>query len=192
MRCARLLPAVDDDLSIGTGPHAGGGKVEPGGIGHAAEGIEKMVGATSDCFAVVDEFHGHAALIPGDALDLGAGEKLDALVDEGLLHDVGGVVRMVAQDVRAALDERDARADAVEELGELAGHDAAAKHGHAARHKIEIQHVVARPERGVMQAGHGRNGGLRSRADEKVLCAQFFSIGQLDRVRIDEAGMAAM
>ena len=41
--------------------------------------------------------------------DLRAGEQLDAFVDEGLLHDVGGILGVIAQNIRAALDERDPR-----------------------------------------------------------------------------------
>ena len=39
---ARLLPAVDDDLAVGSRLHPGCGKIETGGVGLAPEGIEAM------------------------------------------------------------------------------------------------------------------------------------------------------
>ena len=58
-----------------------------------------------------------------DALDVGcARAQLDrhAALEEGLVHDVGDVAILRGQDLRARREQRDARAAALEELGELA------------------------------------------------------------------------
>src|ERR1035438_913235 len=105
-----------------------------------------MSGAPRDFSPSVEEFDGDAATVRRNALDGRAGEQLNALVHEGLLNDARRVLGMVAQDIPAALHERDAGPDPAEKLRQLAGDDTAAKHDHARGHEIEIEDVVAPPE----------------------------------------------
>ena len=51
----------------------------------------------------------------------------------------------------------DARADAVEELGQFAGHDAATQHDHAFGHEIEVEDIVAGPAPASGESGHRRD-----------------------------------
>ena len=69
---------------------------------------------------------------------MGAGEQLDAFIDECLLHHFGCGFGVVPENVRAALNQDNAGADAVEELGEFASDDTTSKDDHAWRNEIEI------------------------------------------------------
>lgn len=116
-----------------------------------------MRGAPGDFFPVVEKLDSDAATVGRDAFELRAGEKLDPLINEGLLNHGRRSRGVVAQEVGAALYQRDATADAAEELGEFAGDNAAAEDDHALGDEIEIEDVVAGPEFGFGETRHGRD-----------------------------------
>ena len=151
-----------------------------------------MPGAPGHHLAAVREGHGETAPFMGDPPDAGAGENLDALVAEGLLQHAAGLGGMIAQNMRTALDEHHACTDAMQELRELAGHDAAAKHDHTRGDEIEVEHVVTRPERHVPQARHRRHADLGAGGDEKASAAQPDTVRQHKGVGIDKPGAAAI
>ena len=151
-----------------------------------------MGGAAHDFLPVVLERDGDPAPATGDRLELRAREKLDAFIDERLLHHVGGGLGVVTQDVRAALDQGHPGADPVEVLREFAGHDAAAEHEHARRHEIQVEHVVACPARRVLEAGHRRHAHLGAGAEQEELAADPAPVGELQRVRVGESGVGAV
>ena len=146
VRHVRLLPAVRDDLAVGTGADAGRGEIEGAGIRLAAERVEQVRGAAGDFLSVVEKLDGDAATVGRDPFELRAGEELDPLINEGLLNHGRRSRGVVAQEVGAALHQSNATADATEELGEFAGDDAAAEDEHALGDEIEIEDVVAGPE----------------------------------------------
>ena len=150
-----------------------------------------MSGAARAGFAAVAETHGHAALLAGDALNRGVGEDLDAFGAERFLNHGGGVRGVFAQELSAALDERDARADAVEKLSEFAGDDATAEHDHALGDVIEIEYVVARPETRFGEARNRRHADFGARAEEDVTRADGAAVGQREGMRIEETRVGA-
>ena len=186
------LPAVHDDATPAAGLHFGVVESQPGGGGFAAEGVEKVPGAPRHRLAAMREGHGEAAPFMGDPPDAGAGEKLDPLVAEGLLQHAASLGGMIAQNVRTALDEHHAGTDAMQELRELAGHDAAAEHDHARRDEIKVEHVVTRPEWHVPQARQRRHADLGAGGDEEASAAQPDTVCQFNGVGIDKPGVTAI
>src|SRR3990172_3119121 len=98
---------------------------------------------------------------------------------------------MIPQDVRAALDKHHPAADAVEELRQLAGHDATAKHEDAWGHEIQVEYVIARPEGRFAQSRHRRHTDPRTRCDQELAAVKARAVDQADRVGIEKAGAAA-
>src|SRR5690606_2836342 len=192
VRDGGLLPAVGGDPAGPGGLDARGGEIEVVDVGLAAERVEQMVGAADDTLAGAPEGDGDAAFgVGGDLLDFGVGVQVDALVAESGLDDRGGLGGVFLEDVRAALDLDDARADAAEKLGELAGDDAAAEHDHALGREIEVEHVVAGPVRGFGEAGHGRHADARAGGDEYLFGGYGGAVVELDGARIEELRLAA-
>ena len=187
-----LLPAVDGDTAGGGHVDAGGGEIKVGEVGLAAESVEQVGGTASEAFAGAGEGDGDLAGGVGrDLLEGGVGMELDAFVAEGLLHDLAGGGGVVFEDIGAALDEDDAGADAAEELGELASHDAAAENDDAGRDEMEIEHVVASPEGGPSEAGDRRDGGAGAGGDEESGAAHASAVVEFNLLRGDKAGHGA-
>jgi hypothetical protein len=154
---ARLLPTIHGDAARWRGLHPGSGESEAGGLGFAAERVEEMAGAADYTPAGSTIFEGdrHAVGVARHPRDPGVGEKLDAFVAKGLLHHGARFGRMIAQDVRTALDQNHPAADPPEKLRQLAGHDAAAQDNDAPGGAIEVEHVVAGPKGRFGEPGTG-------------------------------------
>ena len=100
---------------------------------------------------------------------------------------------MVLKNVFAALNENNFRSDTAEKLGEFAGDDSATEDDYTLRDEIEIEHVVACPERRSGESGDG--GGrvdLGTGSDQKIFSRECASVGEGDGVRINEAGVTAV
>ena len=83
-------------------------------------------------------------------------EDLNAFAPEHLFHFNSGVRVKLAQNVPAALDERDLDAKPCEKLRKLARNRAAAKHDERLRQPLERQHIVTGDIAGFMELGQGR------------------------------------
>ena len=107
-----------------------------------------------------------------DALDVGgAGAQLDrhAALEERLVHDVGDVAILRGQDLRPRGEQRDARAAALEELGELAAGRAGADHQELLGERLEPEHVARVEHALVIDLGERRLPGSGAGTDEQVV-----------------------
>src|SRR5688500_15219938 len=139
-----------------------------------------MRGTARDHLARAEELDGNAFRIAPYALQMRPGEKLNALVAKRLLHDFRRGHRMIAQNIDAALDERNLSSDTIQELRELACDDSAAENDHALWNEIEIEHIVAGPEWRVREPRHRWHTRLRAGGDEEVFSAKRSPVRQLD------------
>jgi len=98
---------------------------------------------------------------------------------------------MIAQDVGTALHENNAATDAIQELREFAGDNAAAEHDHTFRDEIEFEYVIARPERSFCEAGKWRRADAGTRGDKDAFGSQAFAVVQFDSMRVNELCVAA-
>src|ERR1022692_2760003 len=126
VRRARLLPPIGEDPAAGLRPDSRRGERKPRRVGLAAERVEQVVSLPAEGLSLVPERDGHAVSQGADCRDLRACDALYPLVHKRLPHNAGGLLRMLPQEAGSALDDAYPRADAAEELGELAGDDAAA------------------------------------------------------------------
>src|ERR1700690_1827329 len=121
MRRPRLLPPVNKDPPIGSGPHARGRQRKPRGRGVAAERIQQVIGPSDKGPSLVPERYGDSPAPGIDSHDLGVRQDLDALVLKCPNYDTGRLLRVPAQEIGAPLDHGYPRADPAQELRKLAG-----------------------------------------------------------------------
>ena len=123
-------------------------------------------------------FDGHRDGVLADlhVRDLRAGEDVDLPLLEGALDLLRAVRILDGEDVRHHLDQRDLRAERVEDVGELAADGAGADDGDRLRRLLEHQRLVRRDDRllvelqpDLRQPLHARAGGDDDRLLRVVL-----------------------
>ena len=127
------LELVDLDLASVVGLDAGGVEIEWVGVGSSAAGDHQVVGLD----LLLAGLHLDAGLLLLDALDLGAGQHLHAVLLELALDDAGHVLVLERQDLVEHLDQRHLDTHARVGGGDLrAGCSGAGDH-EGLRHRLE-------------------------------------------------------
>ena len=98
---------------------------------------------------------------------------------------------MIAQDVLTSLNENDPRSHAIEELREFAGDDATPEHDHGFWYEIEVEDVIARPVRRMIQSRNFWGAHSRSCADQECARPDRAPVGKCERVGVDEVSGGA-
>src|SRR5262245_39784836 len=93
--------------------------------------------------------------------------------------------------MRAALDQRHARANPAEKLRKLNRNSASSKDNERFWQVIERQSLITREISNLIERGEWRRRNTRAGANNKILSRQFLPVAQFDRVRIGEAGIGA-
>ncbi len=88
-------------------------------IGHDADGGEQHLGLDLGLLVAFDEVDLHRVFAHAEVFALRVHVDLDALLVEGALEGLGDLLVLDREDVGQHLDERDLRAERVEEVGEL-------------------------------------------------------------------------
>jgi hypothetical protein len=132
------LPIHDDGATRG---QFDAGFIQPQarGVGDAARRVENKIGG--DLGAVV-QFGAEIATALLDAFDRGVEPDLDALLAHLVTQEMPQIVVEAAQEVRAPVELRDLRAQALHDAGELDRDITAADHDDAFRELLQIEHVV--------------------------------------------------
>lgn len=141
-----MLAIVDADGSAFIGRDICVWQIEVCGVWAATESVANVGGVDGFGFAVLGERNRKAACCFVDRGELGVGENLHAFLAECLRDNCGCFLVEGCEQVGAALDESYFGADALEELCEFAGDDAAAEHHERWWQEIQIEHVVAGPD----------------------------------------------
>ena len=128
------------------------------------------------------------------ALDPGrgrAGADDDALVREGVLELERDLLLLAGEQLRLALDDRDARAEAAGDLRALEADRAAAEHEQR-RGQLALveEEVVAGPDRDVVEALDRRGGEARAGRDDEVAVADLLAL-DVDHAGRDDAAVRA-
>ncbi len=114
----------------------------------------------------------------------------DAAAAEGALERGDGVGVLVPDQVREHLDDRDGRAELRVDGGELDADHAAAEHGQAPRHGVQLERAGRVDAARVVDAGNRRGGRARARRDDGALELDVLAALDGQRVRPGEAAAA--
>ncbi len=128
-----------------------------------------------------------AAVEPRDALDVDVRAQIDALLAHLVGQEGAHVVVEAAQDLLAAVELRDLRAEALEDRGELARDVAAADDDEAARKLGQVEDLVRRDRE--LAAGNVRRGRPAAGRDQDLRGAVGLAVDR-HRIRPGEPGPA--
>jgi hypothetical protein len=173
---------VDADEAVGIGRDCGGEEIQRVGVGNASSGHEEMGAFDFAGFSSGAEFHGDAIARAGDFFDGGVEMKLEAVFPEDAGDGFGDVLVFSAEELRIALENGDATAEAAKELREFEADVASAENKEMRGNFGEFHDRSAIQVGDVRQARNIGNGGAASRVDEKLVGGEveFAALGGTD------------
>jgi hypothetical protein len=164
------------------------------GVGGDADGGEQHVGLDLHALVALDEVNFHAVFADAEVFALGVHVNLDALLLEGAMHGLGGVLVLDREHVGQHLDESDLGAEGVEEVGELHADGAGADDGDGLGLDLEVERLAGghHADAIILQARDAAH--LAAGADEDALGleegALFVARGDLDHAGGGHMGVA--
>src|SRR5262249_54033260 len=171
---------------------AGPLEIEPLDVGLAPDGDEERIGVDGTALAR-RELHpdAHHALALRHHPDGRAGQDLDALGPQPVMHDLRGVLVFLFQDLVRALEYRGRSAEPRERLAELACDRPAADDDQAFGLSLEaVEDGLVREVADVLQSLDRRNAGARAGGNDEVAGRERHAV-DVDDGLVGEAGMAA-
>lgn len=112
--------------------------------------------------------------------------EIDPLHHRNLEQPVADRQVVAAQDFFAAIDQRDVRAELVEDAGKFIGDIARARDQHALGDRVEMERLVGGDA--MLMAGATRDGGMRADRDQDALGGLLRAVGQPHAVGTGDDG----
>jgi hypothetical protein len=162
--------------------------------GRDADGDEHGLDLELRLGAILREVELHALVPDADVLALGVRVHRDALLDEAALKDLADLLVLNGQDLREHLDERDLRAEGVEEIRELHADGAGTDDGHRLRGGLGGERLAGGHHAGAVDRQARQRARLLAGAEEDVFRAEEFSLmlalGDLDHAGDGDGALA--
>ena len=154
------------------------------GVGHAASGehdqidLDRVMARHGDLERSVVQLF--------DPLEGRVEAEIDPLHHRNLEQPVADRQVVAAQDFFAAIDQRDVRAELVEDAGKFIGDIARARDQHALGDRVEMERLVGGDA--MLMAGATRDGGMRADRDQDALGGLLRAVGQPHAVGTGDDG----
>lgn len=143
-----------------------------------------MPGRARHALSAAVEGDGYGILFRLNPNQVGFRDQFDSFVTKRRFDNFRKVVGQGSQDMRAPLDQRHTTSDSPEELSEFAPDGAASEDENGFWYKIEVQHIVARPNRCLIEPWNRRTIHFGSGRDHDLSSAKATPVDELDFICI--------